>query len=191
MLGVGLFFRVMAADGTLDAVTHAGGPASGTFGPRPTSPRPCVTDPSSSRTRTCLTAAPTRPRSCSAMAGTVHPSVRVSASMTRRMSPRLARPALCRQGGVHPCPFPWDTPDRQRPCRPRCKPSAFSRLTQSAMQRAVPGPPVSIRGSGRWSAFQAAGLAGQAHGKHDFHAFDSGLDLAAVGLGNFAGDVQA
>jgi hypothetical protein len=132
--GVGLFFRFMAADGTLDPVTHAAGPVSGTFG------------------ASAYRSAALRDGSFVIVGTDLLEGSSNQAAFVQRFGPDgtpigsrirvddeadvAALGTSCTfadQGGVHPCPFPWqmnatvtgtadggfvvawDTPDRQRP----------------------------------------------------------------------------
>ncbi|HSW19546.1 MAG TPA: hypothetical protein VLJ86_20165, partial [Ramlibacter sp.] len=131
---VGLFFRFMAADGTLDAVTHAAGAVSGTFGASAYQSA-ALRDGSFVITGTDLL------EGSANQAAFVQRFSRDGAPMGSRIrvddeADVAALGTSCTfadRGGVHQCPFPWqmnatvtgtadggfvvawDTPDRQRP----------------------------------------------------------------------------
>jgi hypothetical protein len=132
--GVGLFFRFMAADGTLEPVTHAGGAVSGTFGASAYQPA-ALRDGSFVITGTDLLEGSTN------QAAFVQRFGRDGTPIGSRLRvddeadvAALGTPCtFADQGGVHPCPFPfqtnatvtgtadggfvvaWDTLDRERP----------------------------------------------------------------------------
>lgn len=140
--GVGLFLRFMSADGTLDPVAHAGGSVSGTFGASAYQAA-ALRDGSFVITGTDLLGGSTN----QAAAGST-PQAAFVQRFGRDGTPIGSRIRVddeadvaalgtsctfADQGGIHPCPFPWqrnatvtgtadggfvvawDTPDRQRP----------------------------------------------------------------------------
>jgi hypothetical protein len=132
--GVGLFFRFMTADGTLDPVTHAGGPVSGTFGSS-------AYQSAALRDGSFVIAGTDLLEGSTNQAAFVQRFGRDGTAIGSRIlvddeADVVALGTPCtfsNQGGVHPCPFPfqtnatvtgtadggfvvaWDTADRQRP----------------------------------------------------------------------------
>lgn len=132
--GVGLFFRFMATDGTLDPVAHVGGAVSGTFGSSAYQAA-ALRDGSFVIAGTDLLAGSTNQAAFLQRFGVdgtpIGSRIRVDdeADVAALGSPCT----FADKGGVHPCPFPmqtnatvtgtgdggfavaWDTADRQRP----------------------------------------------------------------------------
>jgi hypothetical protein len=132
--GVGLFFRFLAADGTLDPVTHTGGAVSGVFGASAYRSA-ALADGSFVIVGTDLIEGSTNQAAFvqrhDANGARVGPRIRVDDEAD--VAALGSSCTLADRGGVRPCPFPWqknatvagtseggfvvawDTPDRQRP----------------------------------------------------------------------------
>lgn len=132
--GVGLFFRFMAADGTLDPVTHAAGPVSGTFGASAYQSA-ALRDGSFVITGTDLLEGSTNQAAFVQRFGQdgTPAGSRIQVDDEADVAALGTSCTFADKGGIHPCPFPlqnnatvagtadggfvvaWDTPDRQRP----------------------------------------------------------------------------
>lgn len=132
--GVGLFLRFMAADGTLDPVTHAGGAVSGTFGASAYQSA-ALRDGSFVVAGTDLLEGSTNQAAFVQRFGTdgTPTGSRIRVDDEADVAALGTPCTFADKGGVHPCPFPmqmnatvagtadggfavaWDTADRQRP----------------------------------------------------------------------------
>jgi hypothetical protein len=132
--GVGLFFRFMAADGTLDPVTHSGGAVSGTFGSSAYRSA-ALRDGSFVITGTDLLDGTTNQAAFVQRFGRDGTPIgsRIRVDDEADVAALGTPCTFADKGGVHPCPFPfqtnatvtgtadggfvvaWDTADRQRP----------------------------------------------------------------------------
>ncbi|MEJ7931155.1 hypothetical protein WG922_14360 [Ramlibacter sp. AN1015] len=132
--GVGLFFRFMAADGTLDPVTHVGGSVSGTFGASAYQSA-ALRDGSFVITGTDLLEGTANQAAFAQRFGRDGTPIgsRIRIDDEADVAALGTSCTFADRGGVHPCPFPWqknatvtgtadggfvvawDTPDRQRP----------------------------------------------------------------------------
>jgi hypothetical protein len=132
--GVGLFFRFMAADGTLDPVTHAGGAVSGTPGASAYQSA-ALRDGSFVITGTDLLEGSTNQAAFVQRFGREGTPIgsRIRVDDEADVAALGTPCTFADRGGIHPCPFPfqtnatvtgtadggfvvaWDTLDRQRP----------------------------------------------------------------------------